>query len=150
MSRSLQRNVDTETVVWTRMPISDDEWDNGSKADSTDTAATTPVGDYEDEKELIVAFLSENVDNAYTRSEIIRGVDFGNDARPESIQEVLTEIQDELVDLAGDVVASGMLVDDVDDALDELVAEGMVAEKEVEMGDGTTTYYRLNTGEAQG
>lgn len=131
------------------MPISDDEWDNGSTADSADTAATTPVGDYEDEKELIVAFLSENIDNAYTRSEIIRGVDFGNDARPESIREVLTEIQDELVDLAGDVVASGMLVDDVDEALDELVAEGVVAEKEVETSDGTTTYYRLNTGEAQ-
>ncbi|MDT3437972.1 hypothetical protein [Haloarcula sp. 1CSR25-25] len=131
------------------MPISNDEWDNGSTADSADTAATTPVGDYEDEKELIVAFLSENVDNAYTRSEIIRGVDFGNDARPESIREVLTEIQDELVDLAGDVVASGMLVDDVDEALDELVTEGMVVEKEVETGEGTTTYYRLNTGDAR-
>jgi hypothetical protein len=131
------------------MPISDTEWDDGTTADSADTAATTPVGEYEDEKELIVAFLSENVDNAYTRREIIRGVDFGNDARPESISEVLTEIQDELVDLAGNVVASGMLVDDVDDALDELVAEDMVAEKEVETGDGTTTYYRLNTGEAR-
>jgi hypothetical protein len=132
------------------MPISDDEWASGTAAGGADTAATTPVGDYEDEKELIVAFLSENVDNAYTRTEIVRGVDFGNDARPESIREVLTEIQDELVDLAGDVVASGMLVDDVDDALDELVSEGMVAEKDVETGDGTTTYYRLNTGESHG
>jgi hypothetical protein len=41
-----------------------------------------------------------------------------------------------------------MLVDDVDEALDELVAEGMVAEKEVETADGTATYYRLNTDEA--
>jgi|GEM_PF-1997107 len=131
------------------MPISDTEWDSGTTADATDTAATTPVGDYEDEKELIVAFLSENADNAYTRTEIVRGVDFGDDARPESIREVLTEIQDELVDLAGDVVASGMVVDDVDEALDELVAEEMVAEKTVETGDGTTTYYRLNTGDAR-
>ncbi|WP_251342901.1 hypothetical protein [Haloplanus halophilus] len=131
------------------MPISDDEWDDGSRADSATAAGTTPVGDYEDEKELIVAFLSENVDNAYTRTEIVRGVDFGNDARPETIREVLTEIQDELVDLAGDVVASGMLIDDVDEALDELVAEGTVAEKEVETGDGTTTYYRLNTDDAR-
>ena len=131
------------------MPISDTEWNDGVRADSASATATTPVGEYEDEKKLIVAFLSENIDNAYTRSEIIRGVDFGNDARPESIREVLTEIQDELVDLAGDVVASGMLVDDVDEALDELVTEGMVAEKEVETGEETTTYYRLNTGDAR-
>ncbi|GGL65357.1 hypothetical protein [Halocalculus aciditolerans] len=131
------------------MPISDDEWDDGSTGSVGETAATTPVGKYEDEKELIVAFLSENVDNAYTRGEIIRGVDFGNDARPETIRETLTEIQDELVDLAGDVVASGMVVDDIDEALDELVAEDTVAEKEVETEDGTTVYYRLNTNEAR-
>ena len=130
------------------MPISDDEWDAGARAESAEAAGTTPVGEYGDEKDLIVAFLSENVDNAYTRTEIVRGVDFGNDARPESIGEVLTEIQDELVDLAGDVVASGMLVDDIDEALDELVAEGMVVEKSVETDEGTTTYYRLNTGDA--
>jgi hypothetical protein len=130
------------------MPISDTEWNDGVRADTASATGTTSVGEYEDEKELVVAFLSENVDNAYTKTEIVRGVDFGNDARPETIREVLTEIQDELVDLAGDVVASGMLVDDVDDALDELVAEGMVAEKEVETADGTATYYRLNTDEA--
>ncbi|WP_380674385.1 hypothetical protein [Salinigranum sp. GCM10025319] len=131
------------------MPISDREWDAGASADSTEAAATTPVGEYETEKDLIVAFLSENVDNAYTRGEILRGVDFGNDARPETIGEVLTEIQDELVDAAGDLVASGMLVDDIDEALDELVADETVAEKEVETGDGTTTYYRLNTTDAR-
>ena len=130
------------------MPISDTEWDDGVRADNASAPGTTPVSEYEDEKELIVAFLSENVDNAYTKTEIVRGVDFGNDARPETIREVLTEIQDELVDVAGDVVASGMLVDDVDEALDELVAEGMVAKKEVETADGTATYYRLNTDEA--
>lgn len=131
------------------MPISDHEWERGAREASADAAETTPVGAYEDEKELIVAFLSENADNAYTRGEILRGVDFGNDARPETIGEVLTEIQDELVDLAGDVVASGMLVGDVDEALDELVAEETVAEKEVQTDDGTTTYYRLNTGDAE-
>ena len=130
------------------MPISDTEWNGGARADSASATGTTPVGEYEDEKELVVAFLSENVDNAYTKTEIVRGVDFGNDARPETIREVLTEIQDELVDIAGDVVASGMLVGDIDEALDELVTEGMVAEKEIETADGATTYYRLNTDEA--
>ena len=127
------------------MPISDAEWQNGTIEDSAETPGTTPVGEYDDEKELIVAFLSENVGTAYTRGEIVRGVDFGNDARPETVREVLTEIQDELVDIAGDLVASGLVVDDIDEALDELVAEGMVAEKEVETADGTVSYYRLNT-----
>jgi len=130
------------------MPISDDEWDFGARADSPTVTETTPVGDYDDEAELIVAFLSENIDNAYTKAEVVRGVDFGNDARPETIRELLTEIPDELVDVAGDVVASGMLVDDVDAALDELVADGMVTAKRIETADGTTTYYRLNTDEA--
>ena len=130
------------------MPISDDEWDFGARADSPNATETTPVGDYDDEAELIVAFLSENIDNAYTKAEIVRGVDFGNDARPETIRELLTEIPDELVDVAGDAVASGMLVDDIDEALGELVADGMVAEKRIETADGTTTYYRLNTDEA--
>jgi len=131
------------------MPISETEWDDGARADDASQAGTTPVGEFADEKELIVAFLSENADNAYTKTEIVRGVDFGNDARPETIREVLTEIQDELVDVVGDIVASGMLVDDVDEALDELVAEDMVATKDVETGDGTTTYYRLNTDDAR-
>ena len=69
------------------MPISDAEWENGSTEDSAETPGTTPVGEYDDEKELIVAFLSKNVDTAYTRGEIVRGVDFGNDARPETIRE---------------------------------------------------------------
>lgn len=132
------------------MPISDDEWDAGTSEGDASGAATTPVGDRETERDLIVAFLSENVDNAYTRWEIIRGVDFGNDAPPETVDAVLTEIQDELVDLAGEVVASGMLVDDLDAALDELVAVGTVAEKEIETGDSTTTHYRLNTADSRG
>jgi hypothetical protein len=107
------------------VPISDTEWNDGVRADSASATATTPVGEYEDEKELIVAFLSENVDNAYTETESVRGVDFGNDARPETIREVLTGIQD------------------------ELVAEGMIAEKGIATPDGTATYYRLNTDEAR-
>lgn len=130
------------------MPISDDEWDAGTVGSHATAPETTPVGEYETETALIVAFLSENVDNAYTKWEIFRGVDFGNDARPETIRDVLTEIQDELVDLTGDVVASGMLLDDLDETLDELVAEGTVVEKEIDEGGDTTTYYRLNTDEA--
>jgi len=42
-----------------------------------------------------------------------------------------------------------MLVDDVDDALDELVADGTVVEREIETSAGTTTYYRLATGAAR-
>lgn len=127
------------------MPISEDEWKIGSTDAASHLPALTPVGEHETEKDLIIAFLSENVDTAFTRAEILRGVDFGNDARPETVADVLTEIQDELVDLAGDVVASGMLVDDLDEALDELVSENLVVEKTVETESGPTRFYRLNT-----
>jgi hypothetical protein len=122
------------------MPISNIEWDNGAQANSESAMGTTPVGEYDDETELIVAFLSEKADNAYTQTEIIRGADFGNDAAPETIHDVLTEIQDELVDLVGDVVTSGMMIDDIDEVLGELTAEGVVATEETKTGDRTTYY----------
>jgi len=130
------------------MPISNAEWDAGSTDPAASEDETVPVGEYETEKDLIVAFLSENADNAYTRGEVVKGVDFGNDARPTTVSEAVTEIQDELVDLAGDVVASGLVIGDVDEALDELVEAGTVVERAVETADGTKTYYRLATGEA--
>ena len=129
------------------MPISDAEWDSGAHGDGSE-APTTPVGEYEDEKDLIVAFLSENVDNAYTEREIILGVDFGDNASPDTIRETLADIPNEIVDLMGNIVASGMVVDDIDEALEELVEEGTVVSKDVETGSETTTYYRLNTDEA--
>lgn len=129
------------------MPLSDIEWDSGARADSGSVVGTIPVGEYDDEKRLLVAFLSENADNAYAKTEVIRGVDFGNDARPEKIRDVLTEIQDQLADVARDIVASGMLIDDIHGALDERAAEGAVATKDIETSDGTTTHYRLETDE---
>jgi len=100
------------------MPISDTEWDSGATQASSRENDTTPVGEYEDEKDLIVAFLSENVDNAYTKTEIIRGVNFGNNERPETIREALSEIPNELMDLAGSIKASTIVVGDVEEALD--------------------------------
>ncbi|MFB6255777.1 MAG: hypothetical protein ABEH58_03460, partial [Haloplanus sp.] len=89
-------------------PISGGEWDLGARADSPTATETTPVGDYDDEAELIAAFVPENMDTAYTKAEPVRGVDFGNDARPETIREPLTEIPDELVDVVGALVRVGI------------------------------------------
>lgn len=87
-------------------------------------------------------------DNAYTKTELVRSVDFDNDARTETIREVLTEIQDELVEVAGDMVAGGMLVNDILGALGGLAAEDIVTAKQRETTHGTASYYRLSTDEA--
>jgi len=81
---------------------------------------------------------------AFTRAEIVRGVDFGEAAEPETVGETLTNLPNQLLDVVGDLVASGIVVDDVSDALDELVEEGTVERKQVERGDGEPeVYYRL-------
>lgn len=68
------------------MPITEAEWDAGTTtAAETGDPATTPVGEYESERDLIVAFLGENPDNAYTRAEIIKGVDFGETEDPDRV-----------------------------------------------------------------
>lgn len=48
-----------------------------------------------------------------------------------------------IVDIAGDITASAIVIDDVDGALDELVAEGIVTENEIDDDGETVTYYRL-------
>ena len=137
------------------MPITDAEWDDGAADESAGSAETTAVDEYDAETDLIVAFLDENAGNAYTKWEIVRGVDFDSSDDPSQIRDtlpprrrnVLTEASRELTDLAGEVVASGMVVDDVDRALDGLVADGTVAEKEIDVDGEKRTFYRLRTAE---
>ncbi|WP_458204806.1 hypothetical protein [Haladaptatus sp. NG-SE-30] len=135
------------------MPISDAEWEDGQISESHESPGTTPVGEYDTEKDLVVAFLDENAENAYTKWEIVRGVDFDSSDDPSQIRDIskrpnpLREAAEELTDAAGDVVASGMVVDDINDALDELVAEGTVETKEIESDGESNTYYRLVTSE---
>lgn len=41
------------------------------------------------------------------------------------------------------MTATTIVVNDVDEALAELVDEGLITEKEIETADGTTVYYQL-------
>jgi len=53
-------------------------------------------------------------------------------------------LPNQLVDIAGDLTASGIVVDDVSEALDALVEEGTVERKKVQRPDGEPeVYYRL-------
>ena len=125
------------------MPITEDEWDAEEVRTKGTSPHTKPVSEYETEKDLIVAFLGENVENAYTKAEIVKGVDFGEDESPERVRRGLGSVTNDFLDAVGDVVASGYVVDDIDESLDELVEEGVVAEKEIRDGDETKTYYRM-------
>lgn len=126
------------------MPITESEWHDGQIDASEGYPDTTAVGEYETEKDLIVSFLSENHDSAFTRAEIVRGVDFGKSTSPETVSEALMAIPNQLFDIVGDLAASGIVVDDVSDALDELLDEGLVERKELQRMDGELeVYYRL-------
>ena len=137
------------------MPIDATEWDEGRIVGDEAGPETTPVDEYDSEKDLVVAFLDENAGNAYTKWEIVRGVDFDSSDDPSQIRDTLGrrrrdptgEIAKDVTDAVGDVVASGIVVDDVDEVMDELVEEGTVEAKEIEVDGETETYYRLASSE---
>lgn len=134
-------------------PISDDDWAAGRTDDGADAShQDDPAGDAGRrlETQPVVAFLSEHADGAFTKREIRRGVDFGTDVRPGTDGDVLAPLQDELIGVAGGVLASSVLRGTVDEALDELVEEGTVVSKAIADETGTTTYYRLNVDDRGG
>lgn len=116
----------------------------GETIEDESVSPVESVGEYDTETDLVLAFLSGNHDTAFTRSEIVRGVDFGETTPSESVSETLFKLPNQLVDIAGDLVASGIVVDDVSEALDQLVEDGLVERRRIERGDGEqAVYYRL-------
>ena len=124
------------------MPIDADEWENGTVSEDTWDEENDSLGT---EKRLIVAFLGEDVGRAYTKTEIIKGVEFAADDASGTREGVLGEIGDAVLDAVSHAVAAGIVIDDLDQALDELVSDGVVAHQEIETSDGTETYYRVTS-----
>ena len=125
------------------MPISNDEFE----AETVEASGADPVSNDEEdpietEKDLITSFLSERPDKAFTEREIVLGADF-TPALMNQTQNPLGKFADGLINLAGNVTATTMVIDDVDEALDELVEEGIVTTKEIETRDGSVVYYRI-------
>lgn len=133
------------------MPITDEEFEAGQVDTTADVPDTTPVGDYDSERDLVLAFLDENPDAAFTQREVLLGVDFDESDDPSSVRETyetgygaaLGDAANEVVDIAGDVTATAMVVGDVDDALASLVADGTVERSDVVVGGDARTYYRV-------
>ena len=125
------------------MPISNDEFEVGTvEASGSDPISNDEEGPIETEKDLITSFLSERPDRAFTEREIVLGADF-TPALMNQTQNPLGKLADGLINLAGNVTATTMVIDDVDEALNELVEEGIVTTKEIETGDGTVVHYRI-------
>jgi len=125
------------------MPISNDEFEAGTvEASGADTISNDEESPIETEKDLITSFLSERQDKAFTEREIVLGADF-TPALMNQTQNPLGKFADGLINLAGNVTATTMVIDDVDEALDELVEEGIVTTKEIEAGDGSVVYYQI-------
>ena len=125
------------------MPISTDEFEAGTVDASDDEPnADDEVDPIETEKDLVTSFLSERPDRAFTEREIVLGVDY-TPVFMDRTQSSLGSFADGLIDFAGDVAATTIVVNDIDDALTELVEEGVVTTKEVETDDGTSVYYKL-------
>lgn len=126
------------------MPISGEEFEAGSvDATGDDPIANDESGALETEKDLVTAFLSERPDRAFTAREIALGVDFSpvvDNAEPRGL---LGATVAGFVDVAGEMAASAVVIDDVEEALTELTEEGIIEAKEVDTGNGMVTYYRL-------
>jgi hypothetical protein len=125
------------------MPISSDEFEAGTvEASGDEPIANDEDGPIETEKDLITSFLSERPDRAFTEREIVLGVDF-TPVFMNRTQNPLGTFADGLIDFAGDLTATTVVIDDIDDALAELVDEGVVTTKEVETEHGASVYYKL-------
>jgi len=124
------------------MPISREEFEDGAAEEEPFVAfEEEPL---ESEKELIVSFLSERHERAFTAREIVLGVDFSPTVETYGDYEgVVSSITETATSGVGDAVASAIVVDDVAEALEDLVAEGTVERSEVDVGGETETYYRL-------
>lgn len=125
------------------MPITNREWDEGRFDADESAPQTDTVGEYETDKDLILAFLSRNGEKAYTRAEIHRGVDFGEAEDPDTVHEKLSVLPNSILDAAGDIAASGLVSDDIDEALAELVAEDTIKRRNLDRDGEPVTYYRL-------
>jgi hypothetical protein len=125
------------------MPISNDEFEAGSVEVGSDEPSADDADDpIETEKDLVTSFLSERPERAFTEREIVLGVDY-SPVFMDRTQSSLGSFADGLIDFAGDVAATTIVVNDIDEALAELVEEEVVTTKEVETEDGSTTYYKL-------
>jgi len=125
------------------MPISTDEFKAGTLDESGEEPSADDEPDpIETEKDLVTAFLSERPDRAFTEREIVLGVDY-SPVFMDRTESSLGSFADGLIDFAGDVAATTIVVNDIDEALTELVDEGIVTTKEVETEDGTSVYYKL-------
>lgn len=90
-----------------------------------------------------MSFLGEDVEKAYTKTEILKGVEFAADDASGTRRGVLGGIGDAVLDAVSHATAAGVVLDDLDQALDELVDAGIVNHREIETADGTETYYRI-------
>ena len=125
------------------MPIDTDEWESGTASADTWDEDNDPLGT---EKRLIVSFLGEDVSKAYTKTEIIKGVEFAADDAPGTRHSALGGIGDAVLDAVSHVAAAGIVLGDLDQALDELVAANVVEQREIDTADGTEVYYRISGG----
>lgn len=126
------------------MPITDEEFEAGEFRESVAAPEVEPVGEYETEKDLIVAFLGENVGSAFTVREVLRGVDFGETEDAKTVTGKLKNVVPKTLDAAGDVTASAMLYGDAEQALSALQKEGVVESATVEQDEEAVRYYRIS------
>lgn len=130
------------------MPISTDEFETGTAEETDASLIGDDDGPLESEKDLIVSFLSERHERAFTRREIVLGVDFSSTIETYGdYRGIVSKITENATSGVGDVAASAIVVDDVDQALGELVEAGAVETNEVDVGEETETYYRLADGD---
>lgn len=122
------------------MPIDADEWESGTVSADTWDEENDPLGT---EKRLIVSLLGEDVEKAYTKTEIISGVEFAADDAQGAQRGVLGGIGDAVLDAVSHAAAAGIVLGDLDLALDELVGAGVVEQRAIDTADGTETYYRM-------
>lgn len=129
------------------MPITAEEWNNGSLSTEQPNPEPVPVASTEEVTDEVRSFLEANADTAFSRAEIVRGVNASTQLEPAQLGEVLAELPNQLADLSADFTAGGIDVDSYSAAVDQLREAGKIACGKIRRADGEPIIYYRYAGE---
>lgn len=128
------------------MPVSQSEWEEFTEVEDE------PVGDTEEEKDslavtLVLTFLTRNGENAYTETEIVNQVTFGQqpteEEENESLSDRLRQIPTQAITASENLVARTVVSIKIETALEHLMESGFVECRK--NPKNSTRYYKLSS-----
>lgn len=114
-----------------------------ARSEQVQTARQESPGDVTARAMELAAFVRENSKLAFTRAELVRGVQCRPEQSSDGVGRLLASLPNQLADLRADFEAGGLDVEGYSQAVDRLLDRGVLTCAHIERGDGEpVVYYR--------